>query len=219
MNLLPAPDLRSNTGTWSVPTDRLPAVARHMLAALPPEQFDAEFCGQRLQTTYFDTADFDLHRARAKKGKYLTLRVRCYSQAQGVGHDYPGGVYALSAKTEAQKFRVEIPAYQAEDILVNGAARPVMDGLLPADVLARLGELADDRPLLPVVTVYFRRYAVEDDVHRLTLDVDVQTDLGKSLPFAVLEFKSNEFKLAPPALVAIGLKPIKISKFLWATER
>ena len=49
--------------------------------------------------------------------------------------------------------------------------------------------------------------------------MDVQTDLGKSLPFAVLEFKSNELKPAPSALLAIGLKPIKISKFLWATER
>ena len=54
---------------------------------------------------------------------------------------------------------------------------------------------------------------------RFTLDVDVQTDLGKSLPFAVLEFKSNEFKSPPANLLAIGLKPIKLSKFLWATQR
>lgn len=65
--------------------------------------------------------------------------------------------------------------------------------------------------------VYTRRFAIEDNVDRFTLDVDIQTDLGKALPF--LEFKSNEFKPAPPALLAIGLKPIKISKFLWATER
>jgi hypothetical protein len=63
------------------------------------------------------------------------------------------------------------------------------------------------------------RDAIEDNEDRFTLDVDVQTDLGKSLPFAVLEFKSNEFKPLPAALLAIGLKPVKISKFLWATER
>jgi len=80
-------------------------------------------------------------------------------------------------------------------------------------------EIAGNNPLVPVVTVYTRRYAIEDNEDRFTLDVDVQTDLGKSLPFAVLEFKSNEFKPAPWALLAIGLKSIKISKFLWATER
>jgi hypothetical protein len=62
------------------------------------------------------------------------------------------------------------------------------------------------------------RDAIEDNEDPFTLDADVQTDLGKSLPFAVLEFKSNEFKRAPSALLAIGLKPIKISKFLWPTE-
>ena len=80
-------------------------------------------------------------------------------------------------------------------------------------------EIAGNKLIVPVVTVCTRRYAIEDNEDRFTLDVDVQTELGKALPFAVLEFKSNEFKLAPPALVAIGLKPIKISKFLWATER
>jgi hypothetical protein len=80
-------------------------------------------------------------------------------------------------------------------------------------------EIAGNKPLVPVVTVYTRRYAIEENEDRFTLDVDVQTDLGKLLPFSVLEFKSNEFKPAPSALLAIGLKPIKISKFLWATER
>jgi hypothetical protein len=80
-------------------------------------------------------------------------------------------------------------------------------------------EIAGNKPLVPVVTVYTRRYAIEDNEDRFTLDVDVQTDLGKSLPFSVLEFKSNEFNPALSALLAIGLKPIRISKFLWATER
>jgi hypothetical protein len=76
-------------------------------------------------------------------------------------------------------------------------------------------EIAGNKPLVPVVTVYTRRYAIEENEDRFTLDVDVQTDLGKSLPFSVLEFKTNEFKPAAAALVAIGLKPIKISKVLW----
>jgi len=215
MSSLPAQDLRSNVGTWSVPACRVPAVVRQMLAALPPEQFDAEFAGQYLQTTYFDTADLDLRRARVKKDRYLTLRVRCYASAQGAGYDYPNGTYALSAKTEAQKFRVEIPTYQAEDILMNGAARPIMEELLPADVLARLNELADDRPLLPVVAVCFQRYAVEDDVHRLTLDVDVHTDTGRCYPTHVLEQKSIRKDAGP--LLTVPLRPIKLSKFLWAT--
>jgi hypothetical protein len=80
-------------------------------------------------------------------------------------------------------------------------------------------EIAGNKPLVPVVTVCTHHHAIEDNEDRFTLDVDVQTDLGKSLPFAVLEFKSNEFKPAPATLLAIGLKPIKISKFLWATER
>ncbi len=62
-------------------------------------------------------------------------------------------------------------------------------------------------------------YAIEHKEDRFTLDVDVKTDLGKLLPFSVLEFKSNEFEPAPSALIKIGLKHIKISKFLWATER
>ena len=49
--------------------------------------------------------------------------------------------------------------------------------------------------------------------------VDIQTELGKSLRFSVLDFKNDEFKPASPALLAIGLKPIKISKFLWPTQQ
>lgn len=79
--------------------------------------------------------------------------------------------------------------------------------------MASLAEIAGNKPLVPVITVYTWRYAIEDDEARSTLDVDVQTDLGKSLPFAVLEFNSNAFKPTPAAPLAIGLKPIKISKF------
>jgi hypothetical protein len=63
------------------------------------------------------------------------------------------------------------------------------------------------------------RYAVEDDEDRLTLDGDVCTDAGKRLPFGVLEFKSNRPNAeAPDAVARLVLKPLKISKFLWATE-
>jgi hypothetical protein len=216
MNSLPAQDLRSNVGTWSVPTCCLPAVAHEMAHVLPPEQFDPEFTGQYLQTTYLDTQDFDLRKARRKGDKYLTIRVRCYAQSQGAGHDYPSGTYALSAKTEGAKFRVEIPSYQAEDILVHGASRELVAGLLPGDLLARLAELADDEPLGPVVTVCFQRYASEDPVHRLTLDVDIKTDTGRCYPTNVLEQKSTNKEALP--LLALPLRPVKLSKFLWATS-
>jgi hypothetical protein len=64
-----------------------------------------------------------------------------------------------------------------------------------------------------------RRYAVEDKQDRLTLDVDVATDTGKALPTGVLEFKSTVAAAGPPpALSSLGLRPIKLSKFLWATQ-
>jgi hypothetical protein len=89
---------------------------------------------------------------------------------------------------------------------------------LPARLLARLAELAGDDDLLAVVTVCARRYAREDDTHRLTLDLHVDTDTGKQLPAGVLEFKSTQPDAEPPQpLAVLGLRPIKLSKFLWAT--
>ena len=53
---------------------------------------------------------------------------------------------------------------------------------------------------------------------RLTLDLCVATDTGKRLPCGVLEFKSIDAGAGPPGrLPALGLRPIKLSKFLWAT--
>jgi hypothetical protein len=207
MNPLPAQDLRSNLGTWAVPTGLAPAVARVLLDALPAEPYDPEFRGQELATTYLDTADFALRKARRRGDKYLTLRIRYYR---------PSEVYALSAKTESRKCRVEIDRWKAEAIL-SGGTDLALD-LLPADFLARLLDLAGDQRLTPVVTVYARRYAVEDAADRLTLDVDVRTDTGKPLSAGVLEFKSASKKAVPPAaLVGLALRPVKISKFLWAT--
>ena len=73
--------------------------------------------------------------------------------------------------------------------------------------------------LVPVVTVCCRRYAVEDKDRRLTLDCEVTTDRGKSLPAAVLEFKAIDKEEPPPGRLArLPMRPIKLSKFLWATE-
>jgi hypothetical protein len=72
---------------------------------------------------------------------------------------------------------------------------------------------------VPVVTVFCRRYAVEDDQDRLTLDCCVYTDRHKHLTYGVLEYKSTNRKAAPPGrLTRLGLRPLKLSKFLWATE-
>jgi hypothetical protein len=202
--MLPTEDMRSNRGTWAVPNQGLPAIAAVLLNFWPKEPYDADFAGQDLQTYYLDTPGFALRKARKGREHYLTLRVRRY------GDD----AYALSAKTEDAKFRVAIISTNAAAIL-DGNFETIAK-LLPADLLARLLELADNTPVKPVVCVQCRRYAVENDEDRLTLDTCVRTDIGKYLPFNVLECKSTEPDDPPEPLAA--LRPIKLSKFLWATE-
>jgi hypothetical protein len=196
---IPTEDLRSNVGTWAVGTDRLPAVTKFMLDALPTEDYDQSFTGQYLCTTYFDTKDFDLRKARRKGDSYLVLRVR----------EYPGSVLALSAKTESEKFRVEVMSQDIDTLI----------GTLPGNLQARLMDLAGDKQLVPVVMIYATRYAVEDDEDRLTLDCETRTDAGKKLPYAVLEYKSNAKQDPNAHLQALGLRPIKMSKFLWSTHQ
>jgi hypothetical protein len=207
--MTPANDLRTNIGTWGLCACRLPAVAAVMRNLLPSEEFDPSFQGQLLKTTYYDTKDFVLRKARRQGDKYLTLRTRCYKAAGRVEG------YALSAKTESQKFRTLL----SEDD--QGAIEQFPGAIaqwLPGDMLARYQELVGDEPLLAVVTVCCTRYACEDSRNRLTLDVDLKTDLGKCLPCCVLEFKSTDPDTPPPgSLQALGLRPIKLSKFLWAT--
>jgi hypothetical protein len=202
--------MRQNLQTWSVPACQLPAVAHVLHDVLPNELYDPHFLGQRLATTYFDTQCFALRKARRRKDRYLTLRVRCYEGPDG------SELYALSAKTEQDKWRQEIEPELARLLL---EVNEDIGGLLPANLLARLQELAGNDPLVPVVTVCCRRYAVEDDEDRFTLDVDVSTDTGKALPFAVLELKSTDPAARPPASLALlSLRLIKLSKFLWATD-
>ena len=204
MQPLPASTLRRNLGTWAVPPALLPAVAHVLHDALPNEAFDPHFLGQRLRTTYLDTPAFALRKARVRGDHYLTLRLRCYQAPDG------GETYALSAKTEAEKWRKELsPAWTEQDL----------DAVLPGHLLARLQELTGGEPLAGVVAVCCRRYAVEDEEERLTLDCDVSTDTGKVLPFAVLEHKSRDPGALPPGpLARIALRPVKLSKFLWATS-
>jgi hypothetical protein len=207
MTPLPTTDLRSNRGTWAVPAAVVPSVARQLLQSLPIEKFDPDFQGQDLQTTYFDTRTFALRKARRNKDRYLTFRIRCYQ---------PGDTYALSAKTESAKFRREIDHARAEMFLENGIAAAFWPDLLPADLIARLQELIGDELLQPIVTVGFRRFAVENPTDRFTLDLDVRTDTGKCFPTNVLEYKSTQAD--PAAFVSVPLRPIKLSKFLWATS-
>src|SRR5262249_10200883 len=158
-----------------VPPCLTPAVSRVLLETLPREPYDPEFRGQELETTYFDTRDFDLRKARRRGDKYLTLRLRRYQ---------PDELYAVSVKTENQKFRMEIDRWKAEVILGGGTETLVE--LLPGDLIARLIALVGSETLIPVATVRTRRYAVEDETDRLTLDVDVRTDTGKLLHADVL---------------------------------
>jgi hypothetical protein len=209
---LPAQDLRSNVATWAVPGDRVPAVAYCLPHLAPTEAFDPAFAGQRLETTYFDTLNLDLRKARRRGRRYLTLRLRCYA-----GNDVAATVYAVSAKTEAEKWRQEVAVPAAEALLgpyPGGAWHEV----LPAHLAARLDELAGGAALLPAARVGCRRYAVENAQDRYTLDVGVSTDAGKCLPFAVLEYKSTAPDAVPPgSLTRLPIRPLKLSKFLWAT--
>ena len=212
MQPLPAGVLRDNLASWAVPYAELPAAAAALRDALPAEAFDPGFRGQDLRTTYLDTERLTLRLARKKGDQYLTLRVRCYRPRGGAES------YAVSAKTEDRKFRVEIPGDEAAFLLAGPRPASVFTPLLPADLYARLLELAGDAPLLPAAVVRARRYAAEDDRDRLTLDAAVRTAAGKRLPHGVLEFKSTVAAAVPAAIAALGLYPLKISKFLWATE-
>lgn len=204
---LPATDLRSNLGTWMVPPALVPAVAHSMTESLPVEVYDPSFRGQALETTYFDTDHRDLRRARKRGDRYLTLRLRRYRDSN---------VYALSAKTEDAKVRIPVDAATAARLL-NG--RGNLPELLPDDLLSRLIELTEDRPLTTAVCVSLTRFAVEDDIDRLTFDIGIATDTGKQIPASVLEFKSQLPGCAPPPwAAALALRPARLSKFLWATR-
>jgi hypothetical protein len=210
MKPLPATNLRSNVGTWVVPSATVPAVAAAMLDSLPRESYDLDFQGQELQTIYFDTSGLLLRKARHEGERYLTLRLRCYER------DGQEDFYALSAKTEREKWRQEISAEDAD------AIRSYPDGIagfLPANLLARLDEICQGARLLEAAVVCCRRYAVESDRDRLTLDANIRTSAGKRLRPAILEFKSLAAAAdVPTALANLRLSPVKLSKFLWATE-
>ena len=186
---LPASSLRSNIRTWAVPTRHLPAVGHFMHDVLPNEPWDPHFMGQELETTYFDTLSFRLRKAQA--GRPLLDAANPLLRAPGQEE-----VYAISGKTESEKWRREVPNQQAEAILHGDMG---LSFLLPANLLARLQELTGDEPLVPVVKVCCRRYAVENAEDRYTLDVGVSTDRGKCLPYSVLEYKSTDQGAMPPA--------------------
>jgi hypothetical protein len=217
MPFKPANDLRNNIASWAVQPCAIPAVVARMLDQLPTEDFDPSFGGQYLQTTYFDTFGQDLRKARIPKQRYLTLRIRAYTPSCPAGGKYPDPVYALSAKTEDKKFRVEVPQSTAEALLKNADVE-LFGNVLSPELFARLLELLPaDATLLPSVTCTAQRYAVEDNSNRFTLDINVATDTGKKLVFNVLEFKSADPQTPPPPALP-GMRPIKISKFLWATS-
>ena len=209
---LPATDLRQNVLTLAVPNERLPGVGRMMRSLLPAEEYDPDFQGQYLQTTYLDTPRLALRRARLKKNRYCTVRVRCYAPAQPPGRNYPEGIYALSIKTEEGKWRTPLEGWKAEDALTKPIALAVLEGEVPGDLLARLYDVCGDDPLC------FTRYAVESSTDRLTLDCGITTSNGKVFPSNVLEMKTTAKPYEPlPEVARWGFSPIKLSKFLWAT--
>ena len=139
----------------------------------------------------------------------MTLRVRCYG-----GSD----VYALSAKTEKEKFRTLLNNKDGESLLAGENISDIIESNLPSNILISMLEITDQQPLVRSAKIYTRRYAVENKEDRYTLDVDVETIKGKMLPYSILEFKSTKDSIPSPILDTINLEPIKISKFLWATR-
>ena len=209
MPKIPANDLRQNVATLAIPNEYLPSVARCMTKLLATEEFDPEFLGQQIETTYFDSTSQDLRKARLKKNRYCTLRIRCYRPSQA---------YALSLKTEEGKWRRELDPELAELYLNNGFNPLQARDLLPGDLMARLVDLTDGGPLVPVVCVRFTRYSVENDTNRLTLDCGIATDTGKVFPTNVLEAKTTQRPWETlPEIEGLPFRPIKLSKFLWAT--
>src|SRR5947209_8318877 len=91
--------MRTNRGTWLVPQAKVPAVSHFLHDVLPNEAFDPQFRGQCLITRYFDDPKLILRAARARRDEYLTLRLRCYESGD------EGQAYAVSAKTEKEKWR------------------------------------------------------------------------------------------------------------------
>jgi hypothetical protein len=208
----PMGNLRRTLATWAVPCARAPAVGACMVDLLAAEKWDPDFVGQRLETYYFDTQGLVLRAARWRGNRYLTLRLRCYDEGP------LGEAYALAAKTEDQKFRTLVKPSEADAILAGDYPDWPQDFLL-GDLLARFLDLVGEADILPVVKVCCRRFAVEASQDRLTLDVDVTTDTGKCLPSGVLEFKSTDQQTAPPQFpYLLRLRPMKLSKFLWATD-
>src|SRR5579871_1215220 len=125
------PNLRTNIGTWAVPITQIPAVTEVMLDNLPPEDYDPTFQGQQLTTTYFDTQRLELRKNRLAHDKYITLRVRCYQSRTGYA-------YALSAKTEEEKFRTSITEATAALLVSGQDPMPALAELLPSHLYARL---------------------------------------------------------------------------------
>jgi hypothetical protein len=187
-----------------------------MRRILPTEEYDPSFEGQYLQTTYFDTCDFQLRKARLNDDKYCTIRIRAYAATERPGASYPASAFAVAAKTESEKYRQELEANTAEAVVHRGF--PADYSPLPGHMRARILDITDGAPLIPVVTVCFTRYAVEDATDRVTLDCDIKTSNGKVFPTNVLENKTTCKPAEPrPELLALGYAPIKLSKYLWAT--
>src|SRR5262245_46581766 len=169
-----------------------------MRRLLPAEEYDNDFKGQSLRTTYFDTWDFKLRKTRLEKEKYCTIRIRSYAPTEKPGGSYAAaGCYAISAKTEEEKYREELESSVAETLIRRG----LPDGYapLPGHLRARLMEITDGDPVVPVVTVSFTRYAVEDNVDRITLDCAIATSGGKEFPTNILENKTTAKPAKPLA--------------------
>lgn len=213
MPQLPSQALVSNRATWGVPDNRLPALGSVMHDLLPNESYDPRFVGQDISTDYFDSPRRELIRARRKSRHYLTLRLRQYSPPDGQPN-----AWALSAKCDLGKWRQQISAQEAHLIRTNQMP-DWAETYLPANLLARLqGLVVDSANLVVCVNVRCRRYAVEDASQRFTLDVGLRTDLGKKYGCSVLEFKSvQEDAPVPSNLQRLSLRPLKLSKFRWAT--
>ena len=210
----PAPDLRINSahGLYR-PRRRPPDVAGHEPGTIRP-RFQRPSPGNHL----FRHAIVRPSQSPPSQRKIPPSPHPPLHRVQFCAHPPPA--YALSAKTESGKFRTELTPTHAEAALTKPTAlHALLQTALPPDYLARLLAIVGDTMLMPVVTVCATRYATENETDRLTLDLAATTDMGKTVPAGVLEHKTNSIVgmiLDWPR--ALGLRTIKLSKFLWATD-
>jgi len=168
------------------------------LARLGPVLSDSRFRRDHgwITTVYFDRPDGHLTRkVLACPSRCLKLRLREYFTAEGV----PSSPFvwieikerdgATSRKSRFQLHKRLVARFLRSDVgdaEILACQGPMADPYKVLGEIRRVRDISDDRELVPVGAVAYRRLALEggDPVSRLTLDQEVSYHRG---PFALYE--------------------------------